>query len=290
VAEPHDQPVVSAAWVDGIEATQLSVFDRGLHYGDGLFETIACPRGSPRLLERHLARLRRGCERLALDPPSPEVLAREIRALAAGGGRCIVKLLLTRGASRVRGYRPTQREPSTRVLLRYSWPVYDPSLALSGVRVRTAGVRLGENPALAGIKHLNRLEQVLAAAEPQDADVSEALMLSSSGAVISGIMSNVFMVDDSQLVTPDVERCGVAGIMRELVLEAASSSGIPVQVRRLGPEELTGAAELFLTSALIGVRPVRELDGRLYTIGAVTRRVQGLMATQLAEGAGSGHA
>src|SRR5262249_19053446 len=148
-------------------------------------------------------------------PPDEAALAREVRELAAGTSRAIVKLLLTRGVSPTRGYAPTGHERTVRIALRYAWPAPD-SQAGRGVRVRRAALRLGENPALAGIKHCNRLEQVLARGESTDPGIVEALMFSSSEALVSGTMSNVFLVRESKLLTPRIDRCGVAGVMRGL--------------------------------------------------------------------------
>ena len=158
--------------IDGKPVAQpdaaVSVLERGLHYGDGLFETIACEGGRPRLLERHLQRLAAGCERLGLNAGESAALAREVRELAAGTSRAIVKLLITRGVSSERGYSLTGSEHALRIALRYAWAGEDPVQTGQGVRVRVATLRLGENPALAGIKHCNRLEQVLARAEWTD--------------------------------------------------------------------------------------------------------------------------
>ena len=145
-----------------------------------------------------------------------------------------------------------------------------------------ATLRLGENPALAGIKHCNRLEQVLARRECSDPDIAEALLFSSSGALVSGTMSNVFLVRGSQVLTPCIDRCGVAGVMRGLVLEIAGEAGISAEERRLDAADLAAAEELFLTNALTGIRPVRELDGTGVALGPVTRRLQALLAARLA--------
>ncbi|HZC86929.1 MAG TPA: aminotransferase class IV, partial [Steroidobacteraceae bacterium] len=111
----------------------LSVLDRGLHYGDGLFETIACEAGRPRLMERHLQRLAAGCERLGLVPCDGAALTREVHELAAGTSRAIVKLLLTRGVARARGYALTGSERTLRIALRYAWPGQDPQQVTHGV-------------------------------------------------------------------------------------------------------------------------------------------------------------
>jgi len=267
--------------IDGREARAVSALDRGLHYGDGLFETIACLEHRPRLLERHLARLEAGCRRLALATDLAAVAA-EVRELAAGAGRAIVKVLVTRGVATARGYAPSGTERPTRITLRYAWPEDDAHLAQDGVRVRIAATRLGENPALAGLKHCNRLEQVLARAELRDAELAEALMFSSGGRLISGTMSNVFLVHQGRLATPRLDACGVAGVMRAAVLEAAAVAGIPAAEDALGALELERAEEIFLTNALIGVRPVRELQGAPREVGAVTRALQAQLAAVLA--------
>lgn len=276
-----------SVWIDGSPRETVSVLERALHYGDGLFETIACPHGQPRLLGAHLARLAAGCARLALPMPPRGLIEAEICALAREGSRSIVKLILSRGAGLRRGYRPSGEEKATRILLRYPWAAYDPALEREGVRVRTARTRLGENAALAGIKHLNRLEQVLASSEDHDGAIAEALMYSSSGALICGTMSNVFLVREATVVTPALDLCGVAGVMRQLVMQSASAAGIALSVRRLGQEDLGRAHEIFLTNALIGIRPVRELDGRAYASGPLTQRLQGLLAPHLAAAPGA---
>jgi 4-amino-4-deoxychorismate lyase len=270
--------------IDGRAAGVLTPLERGLHYGDGLFETIACRGGQPRFLAQHLERLAHGCERLGIGFPGHEPLGREILAVAGEAGRAVVKVLLTRGAAVARGYAVAGSERPTRVTLRYCWESEDPALGRDGVRVRLAALRLGENPHLAGLKHLNRLEQVEARREWSDPGIAESLMFSSSGRLVSGVMSNVFLVQDSRLVTPRLDRCGVAGIMRAAVLRAARELGIAAGEAALAAADLARAQEVFLTSALIGVRPVRELDGRALAPGPVTRALQQALAPLLAGG------
>ncbi|HEY2274667.1 MAG TPA: aminodeoxychorismate lyase [Steroidobacteraceae bacterium] len=278
---PEDTP--AAVWVNGRPGGALSPLERGLHYGDGLFETIACVGGRPRFIDLHLARLRAGCARLGIEFPVLEELRREILEVGAGAGRSIVKLVLTRGPAVARGYGTSGAEQPTRLTLRYGWEEEDPRLAADGVRVRTAGLRLAESPALAGLKHLNRLEQVLARRESPATDFEEALMFSSGGRLISGIMSNVFVVQSGALRTPLLDRCGVAGIMRQVVLREARRAGIVAVEAELEGADLERTREIFLTNAVIGLRPVRALDGRACAPGAVTRELQRRLAPLLAE-------
>jgi 4-amino-4-deoxychorismate lyase len=270
-----------AVRVNGAAGTELSVIDRGLHYGDGLFETIACLGGRPRLLDRHLRRLALGCGRLKLAPPDTNALDAEVHELAAAVPRSIIKILVTRGPARARGYGVSGGEIASRIVLRYPWPEEGPAASRDGVQIRLAQTRLGENVALAGLKHCNRLEQVLARCEWDDPTIAEALMFSSSGALISGTMSNVFLVDNSRLLTPRLDRCGVAGIMRGLVLEEAAQAAVPVVECRLEAAALEQARELFLSNALWGVRPVRALGSVSLGPGELTRHLQRRIAARL---------
>jgi 4-amino-4-deoxychorismate lyase len=274
-------PPPPGAWIDGHRGADLSVFDRGLQYGDGLFETLACLNGQPRFLNRHLERLAAGCARLGLPPPPRACLEAEIAAALEDCPRAVLKLIVTRGAAHARGYAVNAAAAPTRILLRYPGLPEDARATKEGVRVRLGALRLGENPRLAGMKHLNRLEQVLARQEWSDPQIAEALLFSSSDALISGTMSNVFLVHGGALATARLDRCGVAGVMRGVVGGLAAECGIDFQERRLEAADLQQAQEIFLTNALIGIRPVREVGGRTVAIGPVTRRLQAALAPLL---------
>ncbi|MGC1458712.1 MAG: aminodeoxychorismate lyase [Steroidobacteraceae bacterium] len=258
----------------GGDAQGLDVLDRGLHYGDGLFETIACRAGEPRFLELHLQRLLEGCDRLGIGYQDFPGLAAQIRELAATRPACIIKLILTRGSATARGYGPQGDEQPRTVLLQYPWPPEDPALWAGGVVVRTAQGRVGENPALAGLKHLNRLEQVLIRGEWRDPAIHEALVFSSSGWLISGTMSNVFLVMGDRIMTPALTHAGIRGVMRKVVMREAHAAGFGVSETTLDAAALAAAAEIFLTNARIGIWPVRSLDGNERVVGPVTRQLQ----------------
>jgi 4-amino-4-deoxychorismate lyase len=273
--------------IDGVAAAAVSVLDRGLHFGDGVFETIACLHGRPRFLTLHLERLTHGCRTLGFAPPAADTLRAEIERLAAAVERAIVKLIVTRGPATARGYAVNGRERATRVAIRYPWPVEETALQQQGVRVRVAAMRLGENPALAGLKHCNRLEQILARSEPEDAAAAEALLLSRSGRLVSGTMTNLFLVDgppqSPRLRTPAIDLCGVAGVMRRVVLREAVEAGITATECTLWPADLEAAAEVFLTNARVGIWPVGRLGEKTLAPGPVTRRLQSLLRPLLEE-------
>lgn len=247
------------ALVNGRRSACLDPGDRGLHYGDGLFETIAIQRGRPRWLDRHLARLQEGARRLGMPPPDGGQLRREIDEVCRQE-QGVLKILLTRGAAE-RGYRPPRQAQTTRIVAALPWPALDPSNWTEGVKVRNCRLRLGRNPALAGLKHLNRLEQVLASAEWDDAQVAEGLMMDDRDQVIGGTRTNLFARIAGRWITPSVDQCGVAGVMRQAFREWTAAQGDPVVERAVPAAELGGATALLLTNALIGAWPVREFEG-----------------------------
>ncbi|HWF98132.1 MAG TPA: aminodeoxychorismate lyase [Steroidobacteraceae bacterium] len=267
--------------VNGAAAEAVSALDRGLHFGDGVFETIACLNGRPRFLSLHLERLAHGCRTLGFAPVADRLLRAEIEGLAGAQERAIVKLIVTRGPAIARGYAVSGREQATRVAIRYPWPVEETAGQQRGVGVRVAAMRLGENPALAGLKHCNRLEQIFARSEAEASTVAEALMLSRSGRLISGTMTNVFLVDgppqSPRLRTPAIDLCGVAGVMRRVVLREAAQAGFTATESALWPADLAAAAEVFLTNARVGIWPVARLGERTLEPGPVTRRLQDLL-------------
>lgn len=255
--------------VNGSESAGVSPDDRGLQYGDGLFETMAAIGGRVRRFDAHLARLGEGCRRLGMPMPPEGLLADECARALEGMGNGTVKLTVTRGPG-PRGYRPPAEPKVTRIVQSAApRPRGDTQPPLV---VRLCETRLGQNPVLAGIKHLNRLEQVLACAEWSDPSVGEGLMLSVDGRLIAATAANVFMVEQGTLVTPAIRDCGVAGVMRQAVLDAAAELGIRASVIDVQPERLMHADEVFLTNAVSGIRPVGELAGvRGWDIGPVTR-------------------
>ncbi|MEW6354499.1 MAG: aminodeoxychorismate lyase [Pseudomonadota bacterium] len=257
--------------INGQPAANIDVGDRGLHYGDGLFETLAVRAGVPLLWERHMQRLTHDCARLGIAAPDVALLHQEAEQVCAAAPRAVLKIIITRGVGG-RGYRCTASTP-TRILTLHPWLDYPDAFKQQGVKVRVCATRLGMNPALAGVKHLNRLEQVLARNEWDDADIPEGLMLDGAGRVVEGTMTNVFAVRDGVLLTPDVSQCGVAGVMRALILEQAAAWGIKSRITQFGVEELTAMHEIFVCNSLIGVWPLRELAGVAFPVGPLTRRI-----------------
>jgi 4-amino-4-deoxychorismate lyase len=255
--------------VDGQARDQVAVLDRGLAYGDGLFETIRFVGADAPLWARHMQRLGEGCRRLRLPVPNMALLLAEARTATAGMAHAVVRITFTRGSG-ARGYAPPAQPSPTRVVAAFEPPPRDEAAQAGGIRVRLCELRLAPQPRLAGIKHLNRLEQVLARAEWDDPAIAEGLLCDADGLAICATAANLFAVSGGKLVTPALDRCGVAGVARAQIL----ASRPHVQVRPIPLAELRRADELFLSSSVRGILPVRELDGRAFAVGPVTRALQ----------------
>jgi len=260
--------------LNGETSDSLSLQDRGLQYGDGLFETIAVRNMQFEFWQRHMQRLLDGCQRLRIPLPDPEHLLAEARTLLDGRSDAVLKIIITRGQGG-RGYRaPTESatKPS-RILAVYDLPDYPAENQANGIIARYCETRLGTSPTLAGIKHLNRLEQVLARSEWQDETVFEGLMLAAHGRVTEGTMSNLFFVKEDTLCSPDLSNAGVAGIMREVILEIAYQQNVLVEIAHFSKADLKAADEIFICNSLIGAWPVRQLEIQQFSVGPVTKQI-----------------
>ena len=259
--------------VNGERSVLLPIVDRGLQYGDGLFETLALRNGIPLLWDRHVQRLGDGCRRLGLPAPETTLLREELSRIAGTETRAVAKIILTRGGAG-RGYRTDTAAVATRIVQRLPWPVYPDTASKEGVDVRWCETRLARQPRLAGMKHLNRLEQVLARAEWQD-DYAEGLMCDTDGAVIEGTKANLFLVrDDGTVVTPDLSQSGVAGVMRAQVLDSAAALGMNCVIQDVTADMVESARELFLTNSLIGIWPIRRIEARRYVVRQISQTLQ----------------
>ncbi|MCU1729093.1 aminodeoxychorismate lyase [Pseudomonas sp. 7P_10.2_Bac1] len=268
------------SWVDGQPANALaSLKDRGLAYGDGLFETIAVRAGQPLLLDLHLQRLAQGCSRLAIAADHA-LIRSELLAYAHAMGEGVLKFILTRGDS-LRGYSASPEAQPRRILQASPAAAYPLAYASEGVQLFDCATRLAEQPLLAGLKHLNRLEQVLARAEWQDPAYAEGLMRDTSGRVIEGVFSNLFLVCDGVLVTADLQRCGVAGVMRAALLAHAEQHAIPCLITDISLTQLQQADEVFLCNSVYGIWPVRAFAELSWSVGPLTRKLQGIARTLL---------
>lgn len=272
-----DLPRDVVALINGAPPKASVLLSRGLHYGDGVFRTLLRVEGRWLDFDRHYVKLVHDCRALGLDPPHVGQLEAELEALGGGRSQAVVgKIILARSGAG-RGYAPTSRQ-CDRILLRYPAPRYPASCWIEGVAVVRSSVVLAEQPLLAGVKHLNRLENMLAARGwPQG--VQEALLCNAAGHLICGSRSNIFWLRDGRLYTPKLTGCGVAGMMRAKVLDAARAMGITGEPVAAPFEELQSASEAFLSNSLIGIWPLRRVDSQEFGApGPLTVRLQAALA------------
>lgn len=263
--------------INGQSEDRIDVRDRGLQYGDGIFETIAFYNQQLQLLDAHLERLQRGSDRLKLGLNAVDIalIKSELQHVTAGlESNAVIKVMITRGVGG-RGYQYAADSSPNRIISSHPAPEY-PISYQQGITVRLCQQRLAINPQLAGIKHLNRLEQVLARNEWRDSTIAEGLMLDTDAHLIEGTMSNIMMFRDGTLLTPALNNCGIEGVVRGVLLDLAKQQGWPVQQKQLTLDDLLQADECLLCNSVMGIWPIRKIDGmdRQWPHGSMTQKLQ----------------
>ena len=256
--------------VNGEISNLVETSNRGLNYGDGLFETLLVQNGRPRRWQAHMDRLGVGCERLGLSMPPQSILLREVQTVSAGLVDAVVKIIISRGGV-IRTYMPQEDEGCVRIVSAHRYPEGIAELARRGVRARICDLRLAIQPALGGIKHLNRLEQVLASAELRDTGAAEGILLDREDHVVCAVSANIFLVMEDRLLTPRLDLCGVRGVVRAHILTNFSAR---CEQRRVTLDMLHEADEVFICNTVKGIVPVTAIDDHEFKIGLVTREMQ----------------
>lgn len=263
--------------VNGEPDASPSALDRGLMYGDGVFRTVHVRNGKPLWWPWQLVKLAHDASRLGIPPPPPALWEQDAtQLLASSSGDCVLKLVLTRGPA-MRGYKPSGQAKPTRLLIVSDWPAHIEAVAARGARLHLCRLRLSEQPLLAGIKHLNRLENVLAAREWSDPAIDEGLMLDAAGRVICAVSSNVFIYRHGALFTPRLDRCGVAGVARERLMALARHLKLNVYETDIHLDQLLEADEVMLTNSLIKLWRVARLDGRTWDTPRISGELRALL-------------
>ena len=263
--------------INGQVAAHISANDRGLLYGQSVFETVAIVNQVPQLLEQHLTRLKRGCDVVGIpfDETLKQTLLAEATQLSQDQSKAILRMTLSMGEGG-RGYQNPSEINAMRVLSRHPYPEFNDKLWRDGIELGLVSIRLASQPALAGIKHGNRLEQIIARSQWQQG-WQEALILDQQDNVIEATQSNVFAVKDGELYTPDLRHCGVAGVMREHVIDQAEKLGVKAQIVSLSVSDIHAAEEVFLSNSVIGLWPVRRFQSHMYDTPELSPKLLNLM-------------
>jgi 4-amino-4-deoxychorismate lyase len=249
------------ALFNGAPAGELAL-SRGLHYGDGVFRTLLKYDGHLIDSKLQIQKIMSDAAALKLAPPEARLLLDEAATVGARSRHGVIKMLLLRGTGG-RGYAPGDGA-TDRLVLAYPLPAYPVEHWRQGVAAFRCSLQLGRQPALAGIKHLNRLEQVLASRDWPEGAV-EGILCDERGAPVCGTRSNLFWVHEGMLLTPPLDGCGVAGLMRDKVLACATALGLPSRLESRPWSRLLKADEAFVTNSLIGIWPLRSLEQRQWT-------------------------
>ena len=264
--------------LNGVETNTISVMDRGLMLGDGCFTTLQIRDSALQLWPYHWQRLVECCQRLQLLLPAQDVLVSHLKTMATGHHLACAKVVLTRGSGG-RGYSSHGCNQQSELLTIQPFPEHYLQWRQQGVKLGVCQQRLGSSSMLAGLKTLNRLEQVLLKDEIERSGWPEAIVLNEGGYVIEGVTANLFWRRDCVLYTPDLSRCGVRGVMRAWVMEQMAALGLRIEVVAEPLSSMMKADEVFITNALMEVVPVTGINDAEYPDHALARQLQGLLAT-----------
>jgi len=254
----------------------LTPFDRGFAYGDGVFRTLVSQQGVPHCWKQHYRKLEEDCNALGIVCPAQETLLSDIASLAHEAdenGQAVIKIIITRGES-VRGYALPPLAQPTRIVVKMPMPNYPESNFDTGINLHLCQTRLVRQPRLAGVKHLNRLENVLARMEWVDPQIADGLMLDEGGDVIECVSGNLFARFGDQLITPDLSQCGVSGVTRVRVMGLAPMLGYDLAVRHLRLSELMDADEVIVCNSLYGAWQVRHLVNHTWPQGVLAAKLR----------------
>ncbi len=264
--------------INGSFEQAISAFDRGFSYGDGVFRTMKIHNGLPVSWPFHYQKLVADCAGIGIVCPSAELLMGDLqklfeKELFSENTTQVAKIIITRGEGE-RGYAPPVITVPTRVIIKSELPRYSTSNYEQGVRLHVCTIRLAAQAKLAGIKHLNRLENVMARMEWREDCIFDGLLMDHSGNVIECTMSNIFIRSGNQLITPDLSLCGVSGITRQRILGLGGVLGLTILVKSITLEQLLQADEVIICNSLFGAFQVTAIDNKIWPLQNLAAKIR----------------
>ena len=250
-------------WVDNQKVQKVSPFDRGLAYGDGLFATMRVENRSILFLDTHLQRLIDGAYRLGFDWQLTQTLRDELNVLADKQVTGCIKLLLTRGEGG-RGYQSPAKPSPMLIVSLHALPQTYQKWRKSGAKLASSDVPLASQPLLAGIKHLNRLEQVLIKSSGLLLGFDDWLVSNSQGNVIESSVGNLFFISGTDVYTPKITESGVSGVMRQQVIEALLTKGFNVFCTDISQASIQQYKHVVMTNSLYGIIDITAIDNHSF--------------------------
>jgi 4-amino-4-deoxychorismate lyase len=267
--------------INGSFEQTISVFDRGFSYGDGVFRTMKIHNGLPVSWPFHYQKLVADCAVIGIVCPSAELLMSDLQKLFeqelfSENISQVAKIIITRGEGE-RGYAPPVITVPTRVIIKSEFPHYAASNYEQGVQLHVCNIRLAAQAKLAGIKHLNRLENVMARMEWREESIFDGLLLDQSGSVIECTMSNIFVRFGNELITPDLTQCGVSGITRQRILGLSNVLGLTTVIKSITLEQLLKADEVIICNSLFGAFQVTAIDNEVWPLQNLATKIRDLV-------------
>ena len=256
----------------------ISPLDRGFAYGDGVFRTIKMIGGLPQFWPQHYQKLVADCAAINIVCPSAELLMSDLQQLFLADAEnadlmAVAKIIITRGEG-TRGYTPPAIIAPMRVVVKSPMPNYPESRLELGVHLTVCDTRLAAQPKLAGVKHLNRLENVLARMEWHSPDIADGIMLDMQDNVIECTSANIFARFGDELITPNLQQCGIAGITRQRVIELAYTLHLKTAVETFNLDQLLAADEVIICSSLYGAWQVNQIADKTLKKGALAANIR----------------
>ncbi|MSP87016.1 MAG: aminodeoxychorismate lyase [Methylotenera sp.] len=267
--------------VNGDFNLEISPLDRGFAYGDGVFRTMVMQGGLPVDWPLHYQKLVADCAVIGIVCPSAELLMGDFLQLFSiedidSTKQAVAKIIISRGEG-ARGYKPPAVTTPTRVVIKSAMPDYAKEYYATGVHLYVCDTRLASQTKLAGIKHLNRLENVVARMEWRDESIFDGLLLDQQGNAIECTMSNIFARFDTTLMTPELSQCGVAGITRQRILSLAAVLNLTVEVAPMSLGRLLQADELIICNSLYGAFQVNKIGNNTWSQQALAKTFRSLL-------------
>lgn len=252
---------MKVCWINGIQQNEIDVENRGLAYGDGLFTTAKIIDGKIQYLTQHVDRLISGCQKLGINYPPIAQLTQQLTSVAKSYSLAVLKVIIS-AKSGGRGYARSLSNDFDLIIMVHDYPIHYEDLAMSGITLGISKQKVGLNPMLSGLKHLNRLEQVLIRQELVTRDENDLLVTNINDEVIEAISANVFIIIDEKIYTPDLTYSGVNGIMRQSILKQYPTT----IVRTVSLNDIAMAQAMFICNSVMGVLPVANVNGRSLSI------------------------
>lgn len=257
--------------VNGVQQNNIDVESRGLAYGDGIFTTAKIVNGHIYFLAEHIQRLTSSCEKLGLSVPNQVELSKQLSQVAQSYSLAVLKVIITAGNGG-RGYARASSIKNDIIIMVHDYPNHYDTLALKGINLGISKQQLGINPMLSGLKHLNRLEQVLLRQElvtlqgkgkgKGKNDIDDLVVTNVNNEVIEATSANLFFWCNDQLITPNISNSGVNGIMRQVILQYYPQAII----KKVTLADLAQAQGIFICNCVMGIMPVRSFNGRKLSV------------------------